>query len=81
MRLVMTLLVPAAGPAAAQPASTTGVVVRAGRPLDRPGQAPRGASTLLIRDGHVAEVQDGHVDTALVEFVMKDGRTVKSPAG
>jgi len=68
MRLVIaalaSILLFPAGPAAAQPAGTTDVVVHAGRLLDRPGQAPRGASTLLIRDGHVAEVRDGHVDPA-----------------
>jgi imidazolonepropionase-like amidohydrolase len=34
---------------------------RAGSLLDRPGQAPRGASTVLIRDGRVVAVRDGHV--------------------
>jgi imidazolonepropionase-like amidohydrolase len=29
--------------------------------LDRPGQAPRGASTIIIRDGKVAEIRKGHV--------------------
>lgn len=62
--LAATALYLVAGPAASQPASPADVVVHAGRLLDRPGQAPRGASTLLIRDGHVAEVRDGHVDPA-----------------
>jgi imidazolonepropionase-like amidohydrolase len=43
-------------PAAAQ--SIT--VIHAGRLLDRPGQAPRGPSTILVRDGRIAEVRDGH---------------------
>lgn len=39
-------------------------LVHAGRLLDRPGQAPRGPSTLVIRDGRVVEVRDGHADPA-----------------
>jgi imidazolonepropionase-like amidohydrolase len=35
-------------------------VIHAGRLLDRPGQAPRGPSTILVRDGRIAEVRDGH---------------------
>jgi hypothetical protein len=38
------------------------VVVHAGRLLDRPGKAPRGPSTIVIRDGRVSEVRDGFVD-------------------
>ncbi len=37
------------------------VLVHAGHVLDRPGQAPRGASTIIIRDGKVAEIRKGHV--------------------
>ncbi len=37
------------------------VLIHAGQLLDRPGQRPRGASTLVIRDGEVAEVRDGYV--------------------
>jgi imidazolonepropionase-like amidohydrolase len=36
------------------------IVIHAGRVLDRPGQAPRGASTILVRGGRIAEVRDGH---------------------
>jgi len=36
------------------------LVVQAGQLLDRPGAAPRAASTLLIVDGEVVEVRDGH---------------------
>ena len=36
------------------------VVVQAGKLLDRPGTAPRGAATLLINDGVIIEVRDGH---------------------
>jgi len=45
------------------PAATEGsmVLVQAGRLLDRPGQAPRGASTVVIRNGVVEAVRDGFV--------------------
>ncbi|MXO75705.1 amidohydrolase family protein [Altererythrobacter aerius] len=40
----------------------TGVTyIHAGRLLDRPGEAPRGPSTVIVRGGKVAEVRDGHV--------------------
>lgn len=35
------------------------LVVQAGTLLDKPGQAPRGPTTLLIRDGRIAAVKDG----------------------
>ncbi|MBX9707957.1 MAG: amidohydrolase family protein [Caulobacteraceae bacterium] len=49
--------------AVAQEVPATGPVtlVQAGRLLDRPGQAPRGPSTVVIRDGRVVEVRDGIV--------------------
>ncbi|WP_029417198.1 amidohydrolase family protein [Brevundimonas bacteroides] len=48
--------------ATAQTGATAGPVtlVHAGRLLDRPGEAPRGPSTVVIRDGRVVEVRDGH---------------------
>ena len=50
-----------AAPALAQTAGTTpATYIHAGRLLDRPGQAPRGASTVVVRDGKVAEVRDGY---------------------
>jgi imidazolonepropionase-like amidohydrolase len=36
------------------------LVVQAGQLLDRPEAAPRGAATLLVVDGRIAEVRDGH---------------------
>ena len=67
---------PAAAPAAAAPATVT--YIHAGALLDRPGQPPRGNSTIVVRDGKVAEIRDGFVatpaDAALVDlsrrFVM-----------
>jgi imidazolonepropionase-like amidohydrolase len=43
--------------AAAAPGQTT--LVLAGQLLDRPGQAPRGASTVVIRDDKVVEIRAG----------------------
>jgi imidazolonepropionase-like amidohydrolase len=48
----------------AQSSTDTVAVVHAGRLLDRPGQAPRGASTVLIRNGKIEAIRDGFVDAA-----------------
>lgn len=47
--------------ALAQPASTV-TYIHAGKLLDRPGQPPRGPSTIIVRDGKVAEVREGFVE-------------------
>lgn len=39
-------------------------LIHAGRLLDRPGQAPRGPSTVVVRDGLIDEIRDGFVDAA-----------------
>jgi imidazolonepropionase-like amidohydrolase len=39
-------------------------LIQAGRLLDRPGQAPRGPSTVVVRDGLVVEIRDGFVDAS-----------------
>lgn len=52
--LLATLL---ATPVLADPA----YLVHAGRVLDRPGESPRGATTILVRDGRIAALADGHV--------------------
>ncbi|MEH3048216.1 metal-dependent hydrolase family protein [Sphingomonas adhaesiva] len=65
--LATALAVVLAVPAAAQSATTTAATapqvtyIHAGSLLDRPGQAPRGNSTIVVRDGMVAEVRDGFV--------------------
>lgn len=38
--------------------------IHAGQLLDRPGERPRGASTIVVRDGRIAEVRDGFVPPA-----------------
>ena len=50
--------------APAQTANDAVVLVHAGRLLDKPGQRPRGASTIVIRNGKVEAVRDGFVDAA-----------------
>jgi imidazolonepropionase-like amidohydrolase len=35
-------------------------VIHAGQLLDRPGTAPRGASTIIVRGGRIAEIVSGH---------------------
>lgn len=55
-----------AGAANAQSPPPPGPVtlIHAGRLLDRPGRAPRGPSTVVVRDGRIVEVRDGFVDAA-----------------
>ena len=53
----------AATTAQAQTAATPEQVsyIHAGRVLDRPGEAPRGATTIIVRNGAIAELRDGFV--------------------
>ncbi|MFN3512045.1 MAG: amidohydrolase family protein [Phenylobacterium sp.] len=46
---------------AAAPAAAQVSVIHAGGLLDRPGQAPRGPSTLVVRNGKIEAVRDGHL--------------------
>lgn len=50
----------AQGTAPAAPAEVT-TYIQAGALLDKPGQRPRGASTVVVRGGKIAEVRDGFV--------------------
>lgn len=61
--LALTAQTPSA-PTGAAPAPGVVTLIQAGRLLDRPGQAPRGPSTLIVRDGKVVEIRDGFVDAA-----------------
>ena len=63
MRAILTALlltVAAVSPAVAQTPSAT-IWIHAGHLIDRPGESPRGASTIIVRDGKVAEIRDGLV--------------------
>ena len=57
----LTLALGMAGTSEAQTPTGDVVLVQAGRLLDRPGREPRGASTLVIRNGLIESVRDGHV--------------------
>ena len=59
--LLLLLVVAAAPVVAQQPAASIKkvTVIHAGELLDRPGQKPRGNSTIVIEDGKIAEVRDG----------------------
>ncbi len=50
-----------AAPLAAQTAAPAAKItyIHAGTLLDKPGQPPRGASTIIVRDGKIAEIRDG----------------------
>ena len=58
---VAALALTVALPVTAQTAPTKTTYIQAGALLDRPGQPPRGNSTIIVRDGKVAEVRDGFV--------------------
>lgn len=47
-------------PAFAQTAPEQVKVIHAGQLLDRPGSAPRGPSTIIIRNGTISEILPGH---------------------
>ncbi|UUX99050.1 metal-dependent hydrolase family protein [Sphingomonas sp. J315] len=57
-----TLALLVATPLAAQTAAPAKVqYIHAGTLLAKPGEAPRGASTIVVRDGKVVEIRDGFV--------------------
>ena len=60
MKLLIALLALVAGAAAAQTSTESVVLIHAGQLLDRPGQKPRGASTVIVRNGRVEAVRDGY---------------------
>ena len=52
---------------AQEPAPATAgpvTLIHAGRLLDRPGRAPRGPSTVVVREGRIVEIRDGFADGA-----------------
>jgi imidazolonepropionase-like amidohydrolase len=49
-------------------------IVQAGQLLDRPGERPRGPSTILVRGERVAEVRDGHLGPA--DFGLEEAEIV-----
>jgi imidazolonepropionase-like amidohydrolase len=64
--VIAALLLGAAAPVLAQAPQPVAAVskvtfIHAGALLDRPGQAARGPSTIVVRDGKIAEIRDGLV--------------------
>jgi len=57
-----------ATPAVPQTAPSRVVLVQAGQVLDRPGKPARGPSTIVIRDGRIADVRGGLLDATVAEF-------------
>jgi imidazolonepropionase-like amidohydrolase len=56
------LLLPTVAVAAlAQTPAEPVVVIHAGALLDRPGEAPRGASTIIVRGNRIEAIRDGHI--------------------
>ncbi len=62
--LALTAAAAGAQPAPVPPEPGPVTLIQAGRLLDRPGQAPRGPSTLVVRDGRIVEIRDGFVDAS-----------------
>lgn len=58
MPLFLPLVLQALPPAAAPAPATTYIL--AGRVIDRPGRPARGATTIVVRDGRIVELIDGH---------------------
>ncbi|MBA2431934.1 MAG: amidohydrolase family protein [Chthoniobacterales bacterium] len=62
LRALLSLSVIATATVVAQPSAPPAkqvTVIHAGELLDRPGQKPRGNSTILIEDGKITDVRDG----------------------
>ena len=56
----LLVLMPAVAALAQTPAEPV-IVIHAGALLDRPGQAPRGASTIIVRGNRIESIRDGHI--------------------
>ena len=61
---VLALATPVMAQSATPAADGPVTLIHAGRLLDRPGQAPRGPSTVIVRDGLIAEVRDGFAEAS-----------------
>ncbi|MDP3657020.1 MAG: amidohydrolase family protein [Brevundimonas sp.] len=61
---VLALAAPGMTQTAAPAATGPVTLIQAGRLLDRPGQAPRGPSTVVVRDGLIVEIRDGFIDAS-----------------
>jgi imidazolonepropionase-like amidohydrolase len=61
---VLAALALAPSLAGAQAADESTVLIHAGRVLDKPGERPRGATTIVVRNGRIEALRDGFVDAA-----------------
>ncbi|MDG5488724.1 amidohydrolase family protein [Sphingomonas sp. BGYR3] len=60
-RLIAAALLLGPAAAVAQGAPSPATFIHAGRVIAEPGKAPLGPTTIIVRDGKVAELRDGHV--------------------
>jgi imidazolonepropionase-like amidohydrolase len=51
-------------------------LIHAGAVLDRPGEAPRAAATLLLRDARIVAVRDGHLPATAFDGAPADARVI-----
>jgi imidazolonepropionase-like amidohydrolase len=72
--LAVLVILTLPGAVASAQSSESVVLVHAGRLLDRPGEKPRGASTVVIRGGKVEAVRDGFVTDGFVGAAVIDLR-------
>jgi imidazolonepropionase-like amidohydrolase len=75
MRTMLTAMALAlSAPALAQQPAPVTTFIHAGQLLDRPGERPRGNSTVVVRDGKVAEIRDGFAqpDAGATVIDLKD---------
>ncbi|MCW1401696.1 amidohydrolase family protein [Novosphingobium sp. MW5] len=75
LTLALLCALPAAASAQGTPASVT--YIHAGRVIAVPGQAPRGATTIMVEDGRITGLQDGYISApAGARTIDLKGRTV-----
>lgn len=58
--MMLRLLAATAAIAFAAPVQAETTVIHAGKLLDQPGKAPRGPATIVVDDGKIVSVSDGH---------------------
>jgi len=52
-------------------------IIHAGRLIDVPGEAPRGPSTIIVEDGRIVSIDDGHAQVAdSTDFIDLSDHTV-----
>jgi len=61
---VLAALAIASGLAGAEAADDSTVLIHAGRVLDKPGERPRGATTIVVRNGRIEALRDGFVEAS-----------------